>query len=1037
MDVYRSASMERLAQQLISDWAAPEADPMAFDWVLVPGTGVGRWLSLRFAQAWGVCAGIRFLTIPAYARELFGPDPWQGQDLAWAVRECASEPGCEQLKSHLEAVDRPQAAAAKVASLFRKYISYRPGWAADFPGNGWQKALMSALVARLGEPGYPEVKPQGRIAVFTPSSLSPRQLALLEGIGQASFYLLDAEPADPLGVRFNRCRAAVSQSVEQLAGAKSDVDAAHSGSGRAGKNRKGLEDPTSGSLLAAFQASLLNGEKPKTKWDSSLSFHLSHGQARQVEVLRDVLVQAFDEDPGLEPRDAVVLTPDPASYAAYIEASFSSEHPASRLRVRASRASLPESFELAEILLAVLRLPETRLTVSEMFALLRHEALANAFGIDDLDGLRELVEKAEIRWGLTPAHVARFGVGVTQNTWMAGLQRLLLGAALPAPAHLKTTAAAQGVESSDLAALGGLSELVGRLSRLLTDVERDRSYAEWVAFAEEVFEQLLTPDADGRAQVSAILQAIGGSEQVLLSRTGFLEVLESKLRAVRRRPNFCSGDLLVASPRDLAGVPHKLVVLLGFDSVNFPGKDEYGVEDLLAAAPEPGDPSRADSDRQALFDAVLSAQKLAVITQGRSDNTNLEVPLSVPIAQLLQRAKEICPDPQLVVQHALHATSPANFAPGQVSYDQRGYRGALALRASVGTGVTHQPTRTRVQAHTEAANTSSPHPLTIDTAELVSFFASPAHHLLNRRAGLSERLDMSAWAHKPSSQELTDAKKKARQDRLHDSLAPQIPLDLNGLETWKLGDKALRMRKEGVAGSEIISYLRLSGSLPPGELNETILLTVDQWVNRLEERVESALGLSLPDLKGQTRFHSVNLSFDGVQLLDEVPSISERHVVVSYSKLKAKSYLESWIPLLALRASGARVHEAWYFAKSERPRFVRLAAPTSADAAKCLEALIALYRYGLENPLPLPAEQAKLAAEPEILSLPPSARADQLLRDTGGFVKSWRGRIEKDWDVLFTSLDEIVRSPGRFGFVQAAEALWAPINQAVAAAEVL
>ena len=39
-------------------------------------------------------------------------------------------------------------------------------------------------------------------------------------------------------------------------------------------------------------------------------------------MLRDQLLALFDADPGLEPRDVVVMTPDIETYAPYLEAAF-------------------------------------------------------------------------------------------------------------------------------------------------------------------------------------------------------------------------------------------------------------------------------------------------------------------------------------------------------------------------------------------------------------------------------------------------------------------------------------------------------------------------------------------------------------------------------------------------------------------------------------------------------------------------------------------------------------------------------------------
>ncbi len=56
--------------------------------------------------------------------------------------------------------------------------------------------------------------------------------------------------------------------------------------------------------------------------DRSVQVHACHGAARQVEVLREVLVGLLEDDPTLEPRDILVMCPDIETYAPLFSAAF-------------------------------------------------------------------------------------------------------------------------------------------------------------------------------------------------------------------------------------------------------------------------------------------------------------------------------------------------------------------------------------------------------------------------------------------------------------------------------------------------------------------------------------------------------------------------------------------------------------------------------------------------------------------------------------------------------------------------------------------
>ena len=67
-----------------------------------------------------------------------------------------------------------------------------------------------------------------------------------------------------------------------------------------------------------------------------MQVHACHGPARQVEVLREVLLGLLADDPTLEPRDILVMCPDIEAYAPLVEAAFGMGDGRRRAATRAS-----------------------------------------------------------------------------------------------------------------------------------------------------------------------------------------------------------------------------------------------------------------------------------------------------------------------------------------------------------------------------------------------------------------------------------------------------------------------------------------------------------------------------------------------------------------------------------------------------------------------------------------------------------------------------------------------------------------------------
>ena len=174
--------------------------------------------------------------------------------------------------------------------------------------------------------------------------------------------------------------------------------------------------------------------------DRSVQVHACHGVARQVDVLREVLLGLLADDPTLEPRDVLVMCPDIETYAPLIEAGFGlgevvgdSGHPAHRLRVRLADRSPVQTNPLLGVAAALLDLAGGRAPATQVLDLARAEPVRRRFGFsdDDLEQLDTWARESGVRWAFDAEHRADFGLGrYVANTWEFGLDRLLTGVAL-------------------------------------------------------------------------------------------------------------------------------------------------------------------------------------------------------------------------------------------------------------------------------------------------------------------------------------------------------------------------------------------------------------------------------------------------------------------------------------------------------------------------------------------------------------------------------------------------------------------------------
>ncbi len=1035
MQFHHAQTAAELVEQLVALWSGPREDPFAFDLAVVPGPGFQRWLSQQLATAddpAGVCAGVEFASLEALEWRLDGrDDPWRPERLAWLVQQVATtcdDPELEVLRRHLGASRETYTAGRRIAGQFAGYARHRPAmlaaWAdgADtgpdgrpLAENAWQAHLYRLLVA---ESGANPVERRGallerlregpvaglahRIAVLAPRRLDPATLDLLDALG--THHRLDAlllaptpsrkpvpgtaglrrtEFTRPVGHPLNEALGAVADEAALLVGPRDTVPAE-----QRVRNVPAAARRAGDTLLGWLQADLaadvaVPSPRVLSAGDHSVQIHLSHGRDRQVEVLREVLTTVLADDPSLEPRDVAVLTPDVDAFAPLLAAAFTApagtpNHPAQRFRVQVADRSVAQVNPMAGLLLDLLRLPDGRAEASTLLELCAHPAIAQRFGFgtDSRERLVDLVERAGIRWGLSATQRESFGLGgFPQNTWIAGLQRMLLGVTLAETDLVAagTVLPLDDVESSDVDLVGGLTELVGRLSRLIAEFGKPATLTDWAARCRAGLEALVELPSGQDWQLADVWSGLarlaerGGTAGTLLTRHAALRALEQEFTGSPARGGFGNGALTVCGLGSLRHVPHRVLVLLGWDANCYPRPARRHGDDLLGLEPRVGDPSAAMADRQVLLDAVHAAgEQLVVIAQGRSEATNEDVPLSAPIVELLEAldltattAGGVGASVAVTVRHPLQPFDPGYFDPARTDL-----RSADRLALDAARALLAEPVQPRGRYALEAL----PEPdLTrgVSLDDLVGFFGHPARALLRTRAGVS-------FADNP---EAGDA----------------IPIEPDGLARWQIGNRVLQRLRAGHDQQAVVRAEWLRGEVPPFALGQAL---IDRVVNEARRSVRE-----VPAGLAEATLHDLALDVDvpghgSVPLVGRVTTHDRELLQVEFSSLQPRHRLAAWLRLLALAAAEDGPWRARVVGKG---RLVAYEAPPRTAASALLGRYLQLYALGLSRPLPALPRLGFAWAEYRLSRRDPEDR----LVSGKNFARSWEFDSDASWKAFF------------------------------------
>lgn len=808
LHLYQSNRLEILLELLSAVIAEPLSNPLAKETVIVQSKGMGRWISLRLAEKQAICANIDFPLPASYLWQLLCENlenlpkrsTYSPEIMTWSIlNELKTADALDPRLSHYlkdGSECRQFELAQRIALAFDQYLIYRPDWIASFeqskplnlgPDESWQASIWRA-VSSNNEPHRAELIAQllkkieapadtfgERIILFGISSLPPIFIEVIKRLSQVMevcFFVLNPcqKPWGDIKDQKEIARLSGDQAADELYLFSGNPLLASLGKqGREFFDRLLSEnldihdlfqEEAPETLLKRIQSDLLNlidrsefPDEPLPKaleeCDRSIQIHVCHSAMREIEVLKDQLLLLFEQDHSLQPSDIAVLTPDIHAYAPFIEAVFASD---AQPRIPFSIADLDETANqpLIEHFMQLLELPHSRFEASWVLDFLTLPALREKFCLteSDLPMIHEWVRKTGIRWGKDKAQRKAMNLPEEAlNTWQEGLQRILLGYALPQAVCeegiplFESVLPYDDIEGSLAETLGHFAEFIETMSHFSRLLTPKRSLTDWTdalnglleAFfkaTDETEEEALQKLRDSfealteSGELSEFKQSVGLS---VISRW-----LSNQLKEISTG-GFLTGGVTFCAMVPMRCLPFKVICLIGMNDGVFPRQTRPISFDLIAQHPRAGDRSRRLDDRYLFLETLLSVrEKLYISYVGKNIRDNASLPPSVLVSDLIDLIKasgpENCMD-DIVTEHFLQAFNPGYFQadPKHPSFSNTWLEAARCLG---------HDQHLSSPLFDEVLPEPGPEWQALNLKDLDYFYANPARFILKKRIGL-------------------------------------------------------------------------------------------------------------------------------------------------------------------------------------------------------------------------------------------------------------------------------------------------------------
>ncbi|MEQ1559250.1 MAG: exodeoxyribonuclease V subunit gamma [Methyloglobulus sp.] len=991
--LHSSNKTENLVEHLVAVIAnAPLNAPFAKEVFLIQSQGMERWLSQQLASRLHVWANYQFLFPGKFFSFIAQQIDSKVNDAAFdrslilwrleALLRNLENTDCLPLKQYLsgtnQALKRYQL-AQQLAQIFDQYQIMRPDLLEAWQ-NGrllyntdverWQKALWQQLsaqvgnkhrgalwldvIAKLNNASAGALSPQlpERISIFGVNTIPPLFLSYLQSLSKhCDVHLYLFNPAQTFWADL--------ASKRQLT--YDDESTGHPLLASLGQQGREFQEmlleltqldfePESFATIAKpnnlqqVQNDILNNavSDRTLAQDASISFHACHSRKREVEVLRNQLLQALENDPTLELRDIAVMAPDIQLYEPFISAVFSDiQHAIADRSLRLDNQAL-------DTFIRFLELSQSRLGWQSVLDLLERAYVFATFDLSetDLELIKHWVQDTNVRWGQSGQHKRDLDLPeLNEHTWQAALDRMLMGYAVSLEDEfIDDILPYTHIEGSSADALGGLNDFLQLLFSAKTELKHALSLKSWGNRLYYFADQLLgKSDLIERQQLNELLLELSGNLAEVHKDPVELQVIISWLEGMveeRKSSNgFLRGKLTFCSMLPMRSIPFKIIALLGINEGEFPKVDRKPTFDLISQHFRKGDRSRRTDDRYQFLEILLSARQQLIITYiGQSQANNDTIAPSVVITELLDVLRDCYHLPELITRHPLQPFSKRYFdSTGNLSsFSEADCDIAKALLAAKPEPALWWQGTTTVKPEENTENI-------IELTDLIRFFQHPQRYFMRQHLHL-------------------------RYTGLDAEIQEREPFTINELSLYDINQEWLQQL---LTGSDMsLKKLQAQGKWLSGSAGKVEFEQHQLEMQAFVDRIKAInIGTPLDDI-------AIDIQVNGFRLLGKLGNRYQNgNLIYRYADLKGKDFIAAWLHHLIINQ--VEPHNTHLLSADEQLLF-----KTNMCDPEFLHQFIEIYQKGQRQPdaffVEAALEYAKQASKPKAQKAPIDAASDYL-----------------------------------------------------------
>lgn len=925
---------------------SPQSLALTPETIITQSRGMERWVSMEIARYNGICANCLFPFPNHFWNELsrkiipdlpktssFDTDIMKFK-LMNLIPKHINKKGFEELKRYLYEDSNSMKLfqiSGMIADLFDQYLVFRPDMILDWEegtDEHWQAKLWRTLVNdsdgmhrlriqnnildRICNKSFDHKVLPKRISIFGISYLPPSYLIAfkrLSSVVPVSFYVLNPcrEYWSDIVTEKERRRIQGKYNEKDI-----EIEYLHLEKGNRILSSMGVmsrdflkkiidtdceieeffQDVEESNLLTYIQSAILNlmdinGHDNKKNisamsCDNSIQINSCHSPMREIETLYDWLLNVFEQDPELLPKDIIVMTPNIETYVPFIDAVFGDlTNESIKIPYSIADQSVKQENRVIEGFMRILELKNSRFGSNTVLSVLESAAIMKKFELSDGDvqTIRRWIEDTNIRWGINAENREKLGLPeFKDNTWKAGFDRMLLGYAMPGYGNHMFSGVLpyDNIEGDNAEALGKFKEFFDQIVYFAESFDSPKTLTDWHNTLVTILDRFFSATDETERDLQTIRKTIAKLFEIEniseFKKEIELELINAYLSAQFKQnifgSGFISGGVTFCAMLPMRSIPFKVVCLIGMNSDTFPRNDRQLSFDFIAKYPKPGDRSRRNDDKYLFLESLISARKHYYISfVGQSIQDNSTIPPSSTVSELVDYIK-MCfavSDEEIIQKHRRHAFHPHYFSNGDDAYFSYSEQNLLASVAMQGEPNVKVFFKRELSEPDESFKT-------ISINDLSQFFRNPAKFLVEKRLGIFLREGGTL-------------------------ISDRENFNLNPLEKYILEQEILGKKLTGVPVDEIFDIQKAKGVLPHGNPGTMLFGQSAAETEIYTKKIQKFTN------QNKLETIEINLEIDGFQVYGVLDTVFEPYqICMRFANARPRDFIHAWLYHLAICA---------------------------------------------------------------------------------------------------------------------------------------